>query len=528
MQVSHSRVETFLNCPFKYKLRYVDQLETYDNLDDPANALIIGSALHKGIEEGVQAGIDLYTSSFPILTDVHIHEIMKLENLIPKAQKTVPDGAVFEKLISDKHFVGFLDMVVPLGNGKVEIWDFKYSNNKERYLQSGQIHEYKYWYERMNPMHEVVKIGYIFVPKTAIRQKKTETLYEFRKRLEETLDEMTVEKVEVKYDPNKVIDFLVTVKEIQEENDFLKSETNLCNFCEYKDYCKKGIDHMILPKNERRKPNPASRKKIWLYGASYAGKTTLADNFPNPIMLNTDGNIESFSAQTIQIRDEVDGRQTILAWENFKKAIDLLQKEKDHGFETIVVDVIDHVYEHCRRFILNKKSLDHESDSGYGKGYSLVEDEFFTTLIKLMNLDYNIVLISHEDISKDITRKTGEKITAIRPNIRDKIATRIASMVDIVGRVVADSEHGRTLQFKSDDVVFGGSRLKLDKNIIPLSYEELDKVYKNQTKENVSKTEEQTKEVETEKPVEIVTEEIKSTEHEVETEAPRRRRKTAE
>ena len=101
MQVSHSRVETFLNCPFKYKLRYVDQLETYDNLDDPSNALIIGSALHKGIEEGVQAGIDLYTSSFPILTDVHIHEIMKLENLIPKAQKTVPDGAVFEKLISD-------------------------------------------------------------------------------------------------------------------------------------------------------------------------------------------------------------------------------------------------------------------------------------------------------------------------------------------------------------------------------------------------------------------------------------------
>ena len=50
-----------------------------------------------------------------------------------------------------------------------------------------------------------------------------------------------------------------------------------------------------------------------------------------------------------------------------------------------------------------------------------------------MNLDYeNIVLISHEDTSKDITKKSGDKITAIKPNIADKVANKIAGMVDIV------------------------------------------------------------------------------------------------
>ena len=30
-----------------------------------------------------------------------------------------------------------------------------------------------------------------------------------------------------------------------------------------------------------------------------------------------------------------------------------------------------------------------------------------------INLNYNIVLISHEDTSKDITKRSGDKITAI-------------------------------------------------------------------------------------------------------------------
>lgn len=96
-----------------------------------------------------------------------------------------------------------------------------------------------------------------------------------------------------------------------------------------------------------------------------------------------------------------------------------------------------------------------------------------------MNLDYeNIVLISHEDTSKDITKKSGDKITAIKPNIADKVANKIAGMVDIVARVVVEDDETRTLNFKSNEVIFGGGRLKNIKTTsIPLDWDELLKVY---------------------------------------------------
>ena len=94
-----------------------------------------------------------------------------------------------------------------------------------------------------------------------------------------------------------------------------------------------------------------------------------------------------------------------------------------------------------------------------------------------MNLPYNIILISHEDMSKDITKRTGDKITAIKPNIQDKIANKIAGMVDIVCRVLVEDD-GRYLSFKSDQVVFGGGRLKAsNKTMIPLSWESIEDFY---------------------------------------------------
>ena len=52
MRVSHSRVEVFDRCPYKYRLRYVEGIDTIPNTDAD-NALILGTALHTGIEEGV-------------------------------------------------------------------------------------------------------------------------------------------------------------------------------------------------------------------------------------------------------------------------------------------------------------------------------------------------------------------------------------------------------------------------------------------------------------------------------------------
>ena len=86
------------------------------------------------------------------------------------------------------------------------------------------------------------------------------------------------------------------------------------------------------------------------------------------------------------------------------------------------------------------------------------------------------MLISHEDTSRDITKRTGDKVTAIKPNLQEKLALKVAGMVDMVVRIIND-EGKRTISFKSNEVEFGGGRLNIKAKNIPCSYEDLMKVY---------------------------------------------------
>ena len=245
---------------------------------------------------------------------------------------------------------------------------------------------------------------------------------------------------------------------------------------------------MLLPKNERRNIETVTKRTLWLYGAPFSGKTTFANKFKDPLMLNTDGNITFVDAPFIPIRNEVkvEGRmtKTTLAWVVFKDAIAELEK-KDNEFKTIVVDLLEDLYEHCRLYMYQQMGITHESDDSF-RAWDKVRTEFLSTLKRLMNLDYeNIILISHEDTSKDITRKGGDKITAIKPNLQEKTSNKVAGMVHIVARVIADGDN-RTLSFKQNEVVFGGGRLTVAKTEIPLDYDAFLKVYDEASKNAAS------------------------------------------
>lgn len=489
LQVSHSRVECFENCPFKYKLRYIEGLKTI-KADNPDNALFLGTALHTGIEKDVKSAIQEYFMQYPIITDEHVNEAMKLEILIQKAKKLIPIG-FNEVKISDYDFKGYIDLLAPalsdtrLGGeyqqmpNVYDIYDFKYSNNIEHYKDSVQIHLYKYFYEKLNPNKKIRKLFYLCVPKVNSKQKKSETLQDFRKRILEECEAAEPKLIEVKYDQSKVISWFISVKHLIESEDFPKKKKWLCGYCEYNNYCLKGWNFMILPKNERRNIEKVEKKVVWLYGSPFSGKTTFANKFPDPLMLNTDGNIKFVDSPYIAIKDNVEvvGRLTkrTMAWQIFKDVIDELEK-KENDFKTIVVDLLEDTYEHCRLYMYEQMGITHESDDSF-RAWDKVRMEFLSTLKRLMNLDYeNIILISHEDTSKDITKKGGDKITAIKPNLQEKTANKVAGMVDIVARVVADGDI-RTLSFKTNEVIFGGGRLLTKTDEIPLDYNEFLKVY---------------------------------------------------
>jgi len=477
MQYSHSKVETHMSCPYKYKLRYIEKLKTIQapNADD---ALIIGNTIHQGAETTLEDALKFYYSNYPIITDRHIEEVIKFEYLIPKIHEILSGINVYKKefRINTSRFVGIVDLITRNEDGSVDVFDYKYSNNYEKYSDSPQLHLYKYYLEQIG--FKVRKLGFIFIPKISIKQKKEESLYQFRKRLQEELNNSKIKIMEVKYDASKVIDFMDNIINITEDVEYKKNPTGYCSWCEYENLCLKGEDYMILPSNKRREINKVEKRVLWIYGAPFSGKTSFANEFPDPLMLNTDGNIKFVDAPFIPIKDEVTitGRITNrkFAWEVYKEAISELEK-KQNDFKTIIVDLLEDTYEQCRLYMYNKLGIEHESDDSF-RAWDKVRTEFLSTLKRLMNLDYeNIILISHVDTSKDITKKAGDKITKIAPNLNEKISNKVAGMVDIVARTIAEDKY--ILSFKKSEVIFGGGRLTMKSDSIPLEYEELIKVY---------------------------------------------------
>lgn len=543
MKVSYSRVSTFNQCPYKYKLRYVEKIDTVKN-QDPNNALYMGTALHEGLENNLKACIKSYISNYYVLNDKNIDEIEKFKFLIPRIKPLVPDG-INELEIVDNDFTGFIDLLVPTDKeGVYDMYDFKYSNNKANYQLSPQLHLYKYFYEKQSG-NKIRNMYFLFVPKVQIRQKKTEDLYQFRKRIDEELENTfeNLEFMKINYDPKKVISFLLDVKKLYECESFEKNPSYLCNWCEYKNYCEKGEDYMLLPKNERREVKIDEKPDFWIYADSYVGKSTFVDKLDNLLFINTDGNTDNTTSPVISISDEITQNGRIskrkLAWENFLDVVSELEK-KDNDFERICIDLVEDLYEHCRLYTYDKLGIEHEQDAGFGKGWDMVRTEFLSTMKRLKNIGYQIIYISKE-IVNEINLKNGGKITSYKPNLNDKVANVLAGTVDLTMRAYMDGED-RILQLEKKENVFGGGRFDFKVDEIELDMDEfLEEIKKAQEgKVIVSKDEdikEEKEEIEeepkkskrgrkkkTEKEVEEKIEEVEETENdEVVEEEPKKR-----
>ena len=234
-----------------------------------------------------------------------------------------------------------------------------------------------------------------------------------------------------------------------------------------------------LPKNVRRKQETPTRRTMWLYGAPFSGKTTFADSAPDPLMLNTDGNAVYVTAPYVAIKDEitVNGRitQRKMAWAVFKEYVEELEKGQN-DFKTIVIDLVNDTYEMCRLYMYDKLGITHESDDTF-RAWDKVRTEYLSTMRRVTNLPYeNIILLSHEDTTKDLTKKSGEKISSVKPKMADKVTDAISGMVGFVGRVYVD-EGKHLLSIKSDEVVYGGGRLGINNVVVPLEWNEVVKLF---------------------------------------------------
>jgi phage nucleotide-binding protein len=481
MRFSYSNISTFSNCPYRWFLQYKERLKTIPECNAD-NALWLGLGLHKGIETGsAELGVKEYRSHFNVLTDEIINYSMQLEYQIPRVIELLPEGGEHEVEIKTDEFVGYIDYVC--GD---TLYDFKFSNNIDNYLTSPQLSIYKHYLELVRPDIKINHLKYVFVPKINIRQKfkqkPPETIAEFRKRLLEHLEASEIKIIEVNYENDSVTQFLGCCQALKTVEKFPKNETRLCDWCDFKEYCQSNglTDYMII---NNQRGGKEMYKKLWVYGSPFSGKTTLACGSPKHFVLSTDGNAQYITNDFKLISDEVtkNGRITTrkLAWEVLKDEIERLEGGTD--YETIVVDLVEDTYEMARLFMYQKLGITHESDDSF-RAWDKVRTEYLSTMRRLINLPYNIVLISHEDTSKDITKKNGENITAIKPNINDKVANKLAGMVALVGRTIVDGSN-YTLAVKPDEVVFGGGRLGINNVVVPNDWNEVVKLFEKKTED---------------------------------------------
>lgn len=246
MRFSYSNISTFAQCPYKWYLNYILKLKTIPETN-PDNALWLGLGLHKGIECGVQAGINEYKSHFQIITDDHLNWITQLEYQIPRVIDILPENGEHELEIKTDDFVGYIDYVC--GD---TLFDFKLSNNIDNYIESPQLSIYKYYLELLRPDIKINHLKYIFVPKIQIRQKNRskppESLQQFRARLQEHLEASEIKCVEVSYDENSISQFKQCCQQLKTVEEFPKNKTRLCSWCTYQKYCESNgkEDWMIL------------------------------------------------------------------------------------------------------------------------------------------------------------------------------------------------------------------------------------------------------------------------------------------
>ena len=465
MRMSYSRVDSFEKCPYKWKLHYLDGVETIPDVS-PTNALTLGTVMHKGAEEGLESALSLYKRSVPVYTDSCVEEEMKFRHWIPELAK-LPEGMHEVEISDDGKFVGYIDLVVPNEDGTFDLYDYKYTseNGVKRYKESGQLSVYKYYFEKLG-LGKVRDLYFVFIPKIQIRQKKDEDLYQFRQRLREKLESVEIEIWKSEYNSEFLEDFFKTCGLIEATKEFPKNESYLCGWCEYEGFCKKGETYMLLPKNERKQVVINDTPDMWIYAQSYVGKTTFVDQFDDVLFLNTDGNVDAVTSPVLRIRDTMEGRIKKSAWQVFLEVLDELEK-KDNDFKIVAIDLIEDLYEQCRLYVFQREGIRHESDSGYGKGWDLVRTEFLSNIKRLKNMGYRVFYISKE-VQSEVNLRGGAKITSYRPNVNDKVANVLSGTVALTVRAYADDK-GRWINLRPDEYVYGGGRFDFKEDIIPLS-----------------------------------------------------------
>ena len=173
----------------------------------------------------------------------------------------------------------------------------------------------------------------------------------------------------------------------------------------------------LLPENKPMEKN-ITPKVFFLWGQSMHGKTYLARQFPDPIIINTDGNGKKIDTPHVDVYD----------FETFVNVLREIEEGK-HTFKTIVIDLVDDIKTFLEEYVCKKYDVENLADAGFGKGYGDVKATWKRLMIRLTQLPYYVVFISHV---VQLTDEYDKNKTIEQPSLEQKYLNMTKGRTDVM------------------------------------------------------------------------------------------------
>lgn len=189
----------------------------------------------------------------------------------------------------------------------------------------------------------------------------------------------------------------------------------------------------ILPKNERKQTIDVP-KNFFIYGKTMSGKSYLAEHFPSPLFLNTDGNALANPFPNIQLRnikgeDDKLKRSVLTDIDEIMAELQAQNHNADFQYKTIVIDVIDDVCQLIEQAVCESNNVTALADIGYGKGYAIFNTVLNNFVLNLKSLGLNIVYVSRVEYVAE--NNDQSKIKEV-PSLKTKYYNLVNGNCDLV------------------------------------------------------------------------------------------------
>lgn len=209
-------------------------------------------------------------------------------------------------------------------------------------------------------------------------------------------------------------------------------------------------------------------KYICIYSLPKVGKTTLACQFPRNLLLGFEHGWNAIAgAKAVDITK----------WSDFKMVLRQLEKQEAREmYDTITIDTVGIAWEFAEQYVCAQHGVQKISDVPWGQGYKDLAREFESSLRKITQLGYGLVIIAHVDKRVEITAEDNE-IEILGPAIPKRAYAIVNQLVDIIGYIAVtwneEGESERWIYTRKTPTIMAGSRFPHLAEKIKFGYTEL-------------------------------------------------------